>query len=113
MGPQRDSEGPWGPDLIPTAANWSDWVGIMVTTNFGLVLGPLLAPEGPKEGPFWHKMTLFGPKRANMGPKFKMLQTYRVVNLQEKGTQPMKKKHCPNFEFGPLLGPMWFKKGHL
>ena len=48
-----------------------------------------------------------------MGPKFKMLQTYRVVNLQEKGTQPMKKKHSPNFEFGPLLGPMWFKKGHL
>ena len=92
MGPQRDSKGPWGPDLIPTAANWSDWVGIMVTTNFGLVLGPLLDPEGPKEGPFWHKMTLFGPKRANMGPKFKMLQTYRVVNLQEKGTQPMKKK---------------------
>ena len=51
MGPQRDSKGPWGPDLIPTAANWSDWVGIMVTTNFGLVLGPLLDPEGPKEGP--------------------------------------------------------------
>ena len=85
MGPQRDSKGPWGPDLIPTAANWSDWVGIMVTTNFGLVLGPLLDPEGPKEGPFWQKMTLFCPKRANMGPKFKMLQTFRVVYLQEKG----------------------------
>ena len=97
MGPQRDSKGPWGPDLIPTAANWSDWVGIMVTTNFGLVLGPLLDPEGPKEGPFWHKMTLFGPKRANMGPKFKMLQTYRVVNLQEKGTQPMRKKAFSQF----------------
>ena len=85
----------------------------MVTTNFGLVLGPLLDLEGPKEGPFWHKMTLFGPKRANMGPKFKMSQTYHVVILQEKGTQPIKKKHCPNFEFGLILGPMWFKKGHL
>ena len=51
MGPQRDSEDPWGPDLIPTAANWSDWVGVMVTTKFGLVLGPLLGPKGPKKGP--------------------------------------------------------------
>ena len=25
-GPQRDSEGPRGPDLVPTAADWSDWV---------------------------------------------------------------------------------------
>ena len=107
MGPQRDSKGPWGPDLIPTAANWSDWVGFIVTTNFGLVLGPLLDPEGPKEGPFWHKMTQYGAKIQN------------VANLscgqlaREGHPANEKKKHSPNFEFGPLLGPMWFKKGHL
>ena len=40
--------GPWGPDLVPTAPNWSDWVGVMVTTHFGLVLGLFLAPGNPK-----------------------------------------------------------------
>ena len=30
-----------GPDLVPIAADWSDWVGVMVTTHFGLVLGLL------------------------------------------------------------------------
>ena len=54
-GSQRSSEGPWGPDLVPTAADWSDWVGSMVTTHFGLVSGLFWspAPQGPQKGPFW------------------------------------------------------------
>ena len=119
-----------GPDLVPIAANWSNWVGVMVTTHLGLVSGLFLAPRGPKRArfgpkcPFWgvlevprgpggarfgpkshglqclgsthgdhrlwpgsgplpgsqgprkgsfcHQMFLFGPKRAHMGPKFKI-----------------------------------------
>ena len=69
-------EGPRGPDLVPTAPNWSDWVGVMVTTHFGLVLGLLLAPRGQKKGPFWPKIPLLGvlkvlggPGGARFGPK--------------------------------------------
>ena len=56
-------EGLRGPDLVPTAANWSDWVGVMVTTHFGLILGLLRAQKGP----FWPKIALMGPKRAHKG----------------------------------------------
>ena len=44
-----------GPDLVPIAADWSYWVGVMVTTHFGLVLDLFLAPSGPKSA-------CFGPK---------------------------------------------------
>ena len=60
-GLRRDSEGPRGPHLVATAADRSDWVGIMVATPFGLVLGLLLAPRGPK----WAR---FGPKSHFGGP---------------------------------------------
>ena len=55
-GPQRDSEGPRGPDLVPTAANWSDWAGIMVTRHFDLVFGFFRAPRALKRA-------RFGPNR--------------------------------------------------
>ena len=55
-----------GPVLVPIAANWSDWVGVMVTTHFGLVLGLFWVPRGPKRA-------RFGPKRAHMGPKFQIV----------------------------------------
>ena len=45
---QRSSEGPQGPDLVPTATDWSDWAGIMVTTHFGLVSGLFWATRDPK-----------------------------------------------------------------
>ena len=41
-------EVPEGPDLVPTATDWSDWVGIMVTTHFGLVSGLFWATRDPK-----------------------------------------------------------------
>ena len=60
-------------------------------------IGPPFRPQGAQKRPA--KMTLFGPRWAHMGPKFKMLQTYCVVyqKLQEKGTQPMKKKTLSQF----------------
>ena len=42
--PRRSSDGPGGPDLVPTAPNWFVWVGIMVTTHFDLVSGPFHSP---------------------------------------------------------------------
>ena len=77
-GPQRDLGGPEGPDLVPTAANGSDWAGIMVTRHFDLVSGLFWAPRAPKRA-------RFGPK---WGQNSKFLQTYRVTyqNLREKVT---------------------------
>ena len=46
--PRRSSEGPGRPDLVPTAPDWSAWVGLMPTTHFDLVLGPFWVPGGPK-----------------------------------------------------------------
>ena len=45
----------WGSDLVPTAASWSNWVELMVTTNFDLVLDLFSAAKCPKR-------PLFGPK---------------------------------------------------
>ena len=73
--------GPRGPDLVPTAADWSDWVGIMVTTHFGLVMGLFWAPRAPKR-------TRFGPKRTQIGPKFKI-----VTNLSCDYTNPAQEGH--------------------
>ena len=63
------------PDLVPIAADWSDWVGVMVTTHFGLVLDLFVAFKGPQEGSFWPKMPLLvvlqglgGPLGARFGP---------------------------------------------
>ena len=38
-----DLEGPEGPDLVRTDANWSNWAGIMVTRHFDLVSGSTAA----------------------------------------------------------------------
>ena len=69
-----------GPDLVPIAAGWSDWVGVMVTTHFGLVLGLFLATRGPIKDPFWPKMSLLGvlevlerPIGAIFGPNCRRL----------------------------------------
>ena len=54
-GPQQSSDSPGGPDLVPTTTGWSDRVGLMVITHFGLILGLFVVTRGYK-GP------LFGPK---------------------------------------------------
>ena len=67
-GSPRVLEGPRGPDLVQTAANWSDWVGVMVTTHFAPVLGLPWAPRGPQKGPFWPRKTLLGVPEGLGGP---------------------------------------------
>ena len=47
---------PEGPDLAPTAADWSNAIGHMVTTHFGLVLALFWAPKR-------------GPQRSQEGPR--------------------------------------------
>ena len=59
------SERPKGPYLVPTAANWSEWVGIMVTTHFGLILGLFWAP---KKDPFWPRKDPFWPQKDPFWP---------------------------------------------
>ena len=72
MGPftygQGAQKGPFGPkqtlellsaqegaDLVPTSADWSDWVGIMVTIHFGMVSGLFWAPRDSKRV-FWSQI---------------------------------------------------------
>merc|ERR1719201_2241836 len=57
-GPRRSSDGPGGPDLVPTAPNWSAWAGLMLTTHFDLVSGPFWVPRGPKRARFGPKCPL-------------------------------------------------------
>ena len=66
IGPERpfwglwtSSDSPGEPDSVPSAALWSNWFGLIVTTYFDLVLGPFVAAKGPK-GPFLAKKHLFG-----------------------------------------------------
>ena len=55
--------------MVPTAANWSDWAGIMVTKHFDLVFGVFRAPWAPRAP----KRARFGPKRAQIGSKLKIV----------------------------------------
>ena len=67
-GPRRSSDGPGGPDLVPTAPNWSAWAGLMLTTHFYLVSGPFWAPGGPKRARFGPKCPFWGPRWSSEGP---------------------------------------------
>ena len=172
-GSWRSSKGPERPDLVPTPANCSDWVGIIFPTHFGLVLGlffaprdqkrasfwpkmPLLGvlkvlggPEGtrfgpktpgllcmgwnhsynrlrpgigpliggqePQEGLFWHKMSLFDPKRAHMGPKFNVFANLlcdqsKLSTARDFWDQiwPLGALRGPP---GPPKGAFWVKSG--
>ena len=72
---RRSQGGPGGPDLVPTAAGWSTWVELMVTTHFGLVSdlfrppgGSIMACFGTK-CPYWAKLVpLAAMKRPNINP---------------------------------------------
>ena len=56
-GPQRSLEGLRVPDLVPTAADWSNRIGHMVTTHwYWASSGPKGTPKGPVlalSAPFW------------------------------------------------------------
>jgi len=89
-GLQRDLEGPEGPALVPTAANWYDWAGIMVKRHIDLVSGLFWAPRAPKRTPLASK----GPK---MGPKLKIFanQSCDVSKFAREGHLANKKKSPP------------------
>ena len=58
-----------GPELVPIAAKWFDWVGVIVTTHFDLVLGLFLAPRGPKRARFGPKCLFWGSGMDSEGPR--------------------------------------------
>ena len=62
LGSQRSSEGPQGTDLVHTAADWPDWVEIMVATHFGLVSGLFWASRDTKRARFGPKCPFWAPK---------------------------------------------------
>ena len=66
-GSPRSSEGPNGPDLVPTALEWSDGVKLRVTTHFDLILGPFWAPGGLKRARFCPEKPFWGAPRSSEG----------------------------------------------
>ena len=60
-------EGPRGPDLAPTAVNWSDWVEVMVISHFGLVSSLFLSARGPKRAHFGSKCPFFNHVGPDIG----------------------------------------------
>ena len=80
-GPQRSSEGPEGPDLVPTAANWSDWVGVMVTRHFDLVLGLFRAPRAPKRALLAPKGPVGGPIGSQRAPGDQIWSQLPLIGL--------------------------------
>ena len=106
------------PDLVPIAADWPDWVGVMVTTHFGLVLGLFLAPRGPKRARFGPKCPLWGSWRSSEGTE----GPYWVptpsgccawVGLMVTTDFGLVSSLflAAILIFGPILGPTWSKNG--
>ena len=69
------------PDLVPITADWSDWVEIMVTTHFGLVLGLFLAPRGPKRARFGPKCLFWGSWMDSEGPGGQIWSQLPLIGL--------------------------------
>ena len=64
-----DLEGPRGPDLVPTAADWSAWLGIIVPHTLWPGIKPLLAPRSPKRACFGPKCPFWGSWKDSEGPR--------------------------------------------
>ena len=107
-----------GPDLVPIAADWSNWVGVNVTTHFGLVLGLFLAPRGPKRARFGPKCPFWGSWRSSEGPERPYLVPTPLsccawVELMVTTDFGLVSSLflAAILIFGPILGPTWSKKG--
>ena len=55
---------PLGPELVPTATGWSNWMGCIHT----MCLGPLKDLYGPQKGSFWPQKALLGAPEVLEGP---------------------------------------------
>ena len=85
--PFGDPGGHWrapiGPDLVPTAANRSVWVRLMVTTHLGLILGLFMAAKGPKGGNWW-KSKKYNFCKIPQWPNFEFLVVTGVKRDQKR-----------------------------
>ena len=106
-GPRRSSEGPGGPDLVPTASHWPVWVGLMVTTHFDLVsapsgpLGTLKGPVSATKCPFW------GPRRAPRGQIWSRLPPIGPPGLDSCSPHTLTRYRAPSGPLGVLKGPVF------
>ena len=55
--------------MVLTAADWSNGIGHMVTTHFGLVSALFWAPRGPKRAIFGPKCPFWWPQRSQESPR--------------------------------------------
>ena len=55
-------------DLVPTATNWSEWAGIIVTRHFDLVSGLFWPPGIPKGSVLAHNAPLEGLRGTRTDP---------------------------------------------
>ena len=74
FGPPEVRGEPGGPDLVPTTADWSNTIGHMASTHFGLVSALFWTPGAPKgpvlapNVPFGDPEVPGGPPRTKFGP---------------------------------------------
>ena len=105
-GPQRSLEGLRVPNLVPTAANWSNRIGHMVTTHFSLVLGFFWAPRDPKGARFGPKcpfLAPLGPKLKNVAdPSCDLSKFARGGHLinEKNSAYQLKEKYKKNYHLG-------------
>ena len=93
-------------NLRQTASDWSDWVGIMVTTTFGLVSG-LPGLSGPPKGLVLALKGPFGGPRGTWRARRVQIWLSALLALILIGHTI---RFAKNFNFGPILGPQGPKK---
>ena len=54
--------------MVPTAADWSNRIGYMFTTHFGLISALFWAPWGPERASFGPKCPFWRLQRFKEGP---------------------------------------------
>ena len=110
---RRSSEGSLGQDLVPTAANWSNWVRSLVTTHFCLVSGLFWTPRDPKSTRLGHKCPFLNHMGPNKGPNSKLGECFFFHWLGALLLQVDHTIGLQHFEFWPHIGPFGAKKGHF
>ena len=78
--------------MVPTTADWSNTIGHMATTHFGLISALFW---GPKNASFGPKCSFFG---AKLGPEIFIFINIYIGGPEEGRDQA---KVCGNHEFNP------------